>query len=225
MQYVGGKAKLGAQLVRHIRPAGKVIWEPFCGGLNMTWHLCQAGASFVVCSDVHAPLIALCQALQAGWVPPDHVTREEYQAAKVLPDTDPLKAFIGIGCSFGGKWFGGYAVNARGYNYARCAKNSCLKIVGLPVRFFCADFFTVTPMRGLCLYLDPPYRGTQGYVSGSFDPDKFWDRCLDWKRAGSEVWISEYSAPAGFTVVTEQQHRRKLNLNDGVETIERLFTC
>ena len=38
-----------------------------------------------------------------------------------------LTGFVGFGCSFGGKWFGGYARNAGGTNYAAQSKRSLLK--------------------------------------------------------------------------------------------------
>ena len=61
-------------------------------------------------SDVNRPLITMYKALQDGWIPPSTVTEEMYAEYKGIQDAeDPLTAFIGIGCSFSGKWFGGYA--------------------------------------------------------------------------------------------------------------------
>ena len=108
MQYLGGKRthSLGKKIADTIAPKG--LWfEAFAGGLSVSVELARYGPGIVM--DIHPGLIALYQACMLGYVPPLNVTKEEYHAAKALPDSDPLKAFIGFACSFGGKWFGGYA--------------------------------------------------------------------------------------------------------------------
>lgn len=110
VQYLGGKTLIAKQLAAVIadyRRPGQAVWDAFCGGLSVAAALEEEGP--VYASDINAPLIALYRAVQGGWRPPAAVSRETYEAAKALPDTDPMKAFCGIGASFGGKWFGGYA--------------------------------------------------------------------------------------------------------------------
>ena len=56
------------------------------------------------------------KALQSGWEPPDIVTEAEYQYIKDHKDEDPaLAGFVGFGCTFGAKWFAGYARDKRGH--------------------------------------------------------------------------------------------------------------
>lgn len=124
MQYLGGKTRIAkaiAEIVNAER-GDRVFWEPFCGGLSVSVKLAAHGPGIV--SDANPALIALYQAVRDGWDPPGHVSEEEYSAAKALPDSDPRKAFIGFGCSFGGKWFGGYARNARGDDYVGATQRS-----------------------------------------------------------------------------------------------------
>jgi DNA adenine methylase len=150
-------------------------------------------------TDVCAPLIHLYRAVQAGWVPPDRVTAEEYRAARDLPDTDPLKSFAGFGCSFGGKWFAGWARTIPGKMDHRYTKRGLLRDVPKVRAFGIVDFLVETPRPiPLALYLDPPYRGTTSY-GAAFDHDLFWTRAAEWARF-TDVWVSEYAAPIGQVV-------------------------
>ncbi len=110
MNYVGSKVKHIKGILPLIlanRKSNQVYVEPFVGGANVIMHVTgdRIGA------DSNKYLIALLEALQRGWVPPSNITEEEYSAVKNNPETyDPwLVGFIGFGCSFGAKWFGGYA--------------------------------------------------------------------------------------------------------------------
>ena len=55
----------------------------------------------------------------------DNISEEEYKLAKTRKDH--LKAFVGFGCSFAGKYFGGYARGSEERNYCSNAKHSILK--------------------------------------------------------------------------------------------------
>lgn len=210
MQYLGGKTRIAKQLaaeIDKIRRPGQWVWDAFCGGLSMTVALSKNGP--VYSTDACVPLIALYRAVQAGWDPPTEVSREQWQAAKALPDTDPMKAFCGFGCSFGGKWFGGYAHDANGTrnrdgvpsNYALSAKRK-LAASAPHVRALDALNFLdqePRPSDGV-LYLDPPYAGTTGYDGvTAFDHARFRQRCAEWS-AHSHVFVSEYQMPFGQVV-------------------------
>src|SRR5690606_25333346 len=130
------------------------------------------------------------------------LSREEWNAARELPDSNPLKAFAGFGCSFGGKWFDGYA-RSHGRNYAdengrACVRRvSALRAAGCSLH--CIDFLSVEPFDfGGVLYLDPPYRGVTGY-SLPFDHDAFDRRVHAWSRI-VPVFVSEYALPYGREV-------------------------
>jgi DNA adenine methylase len=227
MQYLGGKTRIAKQIVAQL-PDAKCVWEPFCGGLNMTLELAKR-YEFVGASDLHPGPIALGQALKDGWQPPIEVSREDWYAAKLLPDTDPRKAFIGFGCSFGGKWFGGYAKDdpAHGSYFAGACGAFCERLRPLTTRIAFArlDFMTQTPQPGIPLiYCDPPYAGTTGYETGDWDPDAFWARCREWVAQGSRVFVSEYS---GQGLLVWEGKPRKSSMNKGetgaVTVTERLY--
>lgn len=198
MRYLGGKFRFARRIAAAIDPhrRGLPIWDAFCGGLSVAGAL----GGEVHASDTHAALINLYRAVQDGWMPPAEVSREEYESAKLLPDTNPLKAFCGFGCSFGGRYFAAYAHgrdNGTGSYSTMCgsARNSLLKLVPRIASFAVLDFFAVDPRPGRALYLDPPYRGTAGY-GGIFNHDAFEARALQW-AALCPVFVSEYEFPYG----------------------------
>jgi DNA adenine methylase len=209
MRYLGGKSRIAKQLAAVIdqyREPGQWVWDPFCGGLSMAAALSAKGP--VLASDANPALIALYQAVRDGWQPPTEVSREQYAAARQLPDSDPLKAFCGFGCSFGGVWFAGQA--APRYNTARVPRlysmeSSSANILRRDVpkvpEFAMIDFLAVEPHdSGMVLYLDPPYRGTTGYAAtGPFDHARFDARARQWAEFGP-VFVSEYDFPGGIEV-------------------------
>ena len=158
-----------------------------------------------VASDIHPDLILMWQALQKGWRPPDTVSLEEYRMLK-KSSPSALRNFAGFGCSFAGKWFGGYARDGRGggRNYAARACRSLLrKIQNLQdVEFYhksYMDFDQKLLRHPALVYCDPPYRAsTADYASGLFDAEAFWQ----WVREQScTVLVSEYEAPEDFEKV------------------------
>lgn len=201
MQYLGGKTRIAKHIAAIINANrdGRTVWDAFCGGLSVSVAL----GGRVVASDNNEALISTYKATKAGWIPPDSVSEDDYHAAKSLPDSDPLKAFIGFGCSFGGKWFGGYARTNpnRDYqqNYCLLAKNHIITNTSKLTETHHIDFLGVEPRpTSVILYLDPPYRGTTGYRY-TFDHDRFYERVLQWSRY-TDVFVSEYDLPIGVCV-------------------------
>ena len=225
MQYLGGKTRIAKALaaeINKVRRPGQLVWDAFCGGLSMSCALSVAGP--VLSTDACAPLIALYQAVQAGWEPPTVLSREEYHVARSLPDSDPLKAFAGFGCSFGGKWFGGYASGFNGpLTYVQLAARNVKRSVTAGCKLARISFLDVEP--GPCdavLYLDPPYRGTTGYAGvPPFDYDAFGQAVVDWSEF-ADVFVSEYAFPIG-AVVWERASRGTLGLTHGVAHVEHLY--
>ena len=67
----------------------------------------------------------------------------DYQYIKNNPDEKPyLTGFVGFGCSFAGKWFGGYAKDNTGRNFCLNAYNSIMrKMDGFKdTQFECKDY-------------------------------------------------------------------------------------
>lgn len=234
MRYMGGKARIAKRLAATIHecvPHVDQFWDAFCGGLSMSVALSTYGR--VISSDAHPALISLYRAVRDGWEPPEKVTRDTYTHARNLPDSDPLKAFCGVGCSFGGKWFGGYAeprVYARtatnhggALNYARSGRRAVKRDSHVPAEIACVDFLQVQPrpIDG-AIYCDPPYENTTGYAAtGVFDHVQFVRRVREWS-AFTHVFVSEYSFSVGRVVWTSELHV-KVGGDRGKRATERLF--
>jgi DNA adenine methylase len=230
MHYNGGKAAVAKEFASIIasREGGGVYWEPFVGAASV---ICRPELSKFQRkgSDASKWIIALLIAVKQGWVPPTHVSEEEYLAAKA---NDPalsvqLRAFIGYGCSFGGKWFGGYARSGT-RNYALNAHNSLLKQAPVLdyITLYWADYRQQP--YGFCdvIYCDPPYKGTTRCGSSDeFDHEEFWTWCRARTYEGSKVYVSELAAPPDFTELYHKPIRDGLRRNDKQPMVERLFIC
>lgn len=167
------------------------------------------------------------QGLQNGWRPPEVITKDDYYAVKNNMDDNPaLAGFVGFGCSFGGKWWGGLAANKKGDNYCARAERSLLKdLPGVQsATFTCLDYKDVEVPDGAVVYADPPYANTTGYSLGVFNSDEFWDYMRKLSKR-CDVYISEEQAPDDFECVWEQELTRTLdyNKNNQPKKIERLF--
>lgn len=202
MRYLGGKHRIAKELGAYLRTRqeGRYFVEPFCGALNIT---CQMSGPRLAC-DASPYLFSLYRGLREGWEPPDVVTEELYRHLKTTKDpADPLTAFVGYGCCFGGGFFTGYARSSGARNYAGDAKRSLARKMALctEVTFACCDYARLTPGPGCLVYCDPPYAGTTGYGAvGKFDSPDFWRRTQEWAHAGALVLVSEYVAPIGRCV-------------------------
>ena len=195
--YQGGKHRHAKRIVA-VLPEKPIVWEPFCGGLSVTVELAKRSCKLIA-TDKNKALIALYRSVRAGWMPP-YVSERVYANARNLPDTDPLKAFCAVGCSYGGKWFGGFARNASQRDYAAEALRGLQrKLEALPaVNPRYCDFLRQKVRRdvapSLLIYADPPYEGTTGYAAvGVFDNAAFWRKCRAWAHAGAAVYVSEYT--------------------------------
>ena len=126
MQYFGGKARLAPQIVTYLNSirGSRHFHEPFVGGANIVSNMIGCRFAYDLCQ----PLITMYNALQTGWVPPIKVSETDYNLLNERRDAcDPMTAFAGFGCSFAGKYFGGYARDNTGRNYASNAKNSLMQ--------------------------------------------------------------------------------------------------
>lgn len=223
MRYLGGKARIAKELIKifnNYRKPDQLYVEPFVGGANIIALMDNPRLAF----DKHPQLIALYKALQQGWIPPNTVTEEEYKKAKSGAYPDYLTAFIGFGCSFGGKYFAGYARSGT-RNYCLNAKNSLLK--QLPkikdIQFNCKDYKELI-FNNAMIYCDPPYAKTTKYTLGEFNSNEFWDTMRKWSESNI-VLISEYQAPEDFECIWEKQTKTDLRGKDSnkIIRIEKIF--
>ena len=227
MQYMGGKSRISKQIAEILNSAidkNTPFVSLFCGSCAIE---SKVQADVKILNDKHPYLIAMWQALQNGWMPPDVVTKEEYYRVKANMDENPaLTGFIGFGCSFGGKWWGGYAKDKRGDDYCGQAKRGLLKdLVGIQsATFTCLDYRDVEIPDGAVVYCDPPYVNTTGYTVGQFDTDEFWNYMRQLSKR-CDVYISEESAPDDFECIWSKEKVRTLEKSDNVGRVkvEKLF--
>lgn len=227
MQYMGGKSRISKQIAEILNSAidkDTPFASLFCGSCAIE---SKVQADVKILNDKHPYLIAMWQALQNGWMPPDVVTKEEYYRVKANMDENPaLTGFVGFGCSFGGKWWGGYAKDKRGDDYCGQAKRGLLKdLVGIQsATFTCLDYHDVEIPDGAVVYCDPPYVNTTGYTVGQFDTNEFWDYMRQLSNR-CDVYISEESAPDDFECIWSKEKVRTLEKSDNVGRVkvEKLF--
>ena len=227
MQYMGGKSRISKQISEILNSAidkDMPFVSLFCGSCAIE---SKVQADVKILNDKHPYLIAMWQALQNGWMPPDVVTKEEYYRVKANMDENlALTGFVGFGCSFGGKWWGGYAKDKRGDDYCGQAKRGLLKdLVGIQsATFTCLDYRDVEIPDGAVVYCDPPYVNTTGYTVGQFDTNEFWDYMRQISKR-CDVYISEESAPDDFEYIWSKEKIRTLEKSDNVRRVkvEKLF--
>ena len=232
MQYMGGKFRIRKQVASYlnsIREESQPYWEPFVGAAWILEQVNKKGPNYA--SDANPYLISMWKALQDGWEPPATITEEQYLSIRNGQRDYPpeLVAFVGFGCSWGGKWFGGYARGKEGRNYALNAKNSVMRQIHnlTSVKFFVGNFLeTFVPERKMLIYCDPPYATTTDYdaIEDEWDAKAFWDRVRWLEEHGHTVITSEYSAPEDAHCVLEIPTRTDMRSTNGQDPrIEKLF--
>lgn len=165
--------------------------------------------------------------LQNGYELPEYISKEQYKYIKEHKDENPiLTGFVGFGCSFGGKWFGGFAKNKTNTNYASQSKRSVMKdMPNLKSAIFtCLDYKDVVIPKGSVIYADPPYNNTTGYGGEKFNTEEFWEYMRKISK-DNKVFVSELKAPDDFECIWERPFTRTLdrNKNNQFKVIEKLF--
>lgn len=233
MRYVGGKTRIANWIELNLlqfTQSAKLYLEPFMGSgavlTKMVKHFptCLAG-------DSHPDLVAMWQALQKGWQPPENISKEEYYAIKNYPSPDPLKGLVGFGSSFGGKFFGGYVDtvwdkrNLRQTKpYLKAAVNSVIRDANIikDVTIQCCDYSNWKLDQPALIYCDPPYLNTLGYSgTDKFDWNRFELQAKAWARLGHTVIISESRHIDGTEIIAERKRKSFLRVAKGEENSVR----
>ena len=227
MQYFGGKSKIVKYIVPYlesVRKEKQLYIEPFIGGCSVISNMSGERIGY----DFNEYLIELYKAIQEGYELPDTITKEEYDYIKQHKDENKaLTGFVGFGCSFAAKWFGGYARDKRKKcDFAYTAKQGLSKKFKTmqDVKFIWSDYKQLKP-SGCLIYCDPPYvNTTQAYGTGDFDTEEFWDVMREWSK-NNDVYISEYVAPDDFECVLEIQTKTDIRNGENQldKRVEKLF--
>ena len=233
MRYFGGKQRIAKPLSEFLNSQlteGQTFIDLFCGSCNVVSNIRQDVARYA--NDKNKYLPVMFQQLQQGFKLPREVSDEVYQMVKTMPE-DTLeqiatKCFVGFGCSFAGKWWGGYARGGEGRNYAENAYNSTMKKVAKmqDVGFFCMDYSDFVCPTGSLVYCDIPYKGTTQYSAvGAFDHGAFYAWAKEQKQC--RILVSEYkhNVPEGAKIVWEHTSKKDIRNKDGEQeaTTEVLF--
>lgn len=215
MRYNGSKGGCTAiaRIIQCFLTSTSVYWEPFLGAAKIMQYVrCE----YRYGSDIDRPIVTLLKMVQRGWQPTLPVTEEDHGLYKKYWEecsysADPMVAFLGYGCSFGGMFFHKFIrpENNHGKDAGEETWSSLLKQrpglsdVSLRVWDYRDGAWMETPS---VIYCDVPYDGTQacGSVKEKFDSSTFWDWALSQTRH-STVLVSEYDCPYSRAVVVWQK--------------------
>jgi DNA adenine methylase len=228
VQYLGGKQRIARSIARVVLATtdrrSRYV-EPFLGGGSVMRALAPHFAD-AVAGDWSEDVCLLWQAVRDGWEPPTSVTEAEYEALRRSPPS-ALRGFVGFGCSFGGKFFGGFARGSRNYASLSAAPVERARGAASSLRLVARRDYgdwdgEVGPDS--VVYCDAPYAETTGYASsrGGFCHDRFWRTCDAWVDRGAHVYVSEQRGPAHWNILWEHPHRKRVAGCTGVLT-DHLF--
>jgi len=226
MKYLGSKARIVndlKELVCDGRKPGQFVVDPFCGGCNFIDRI--PNPRYI--SDSHYYLIAMWDRLvNHNWDPPSHVSEDLYKELQHNPrGHEPwLVGFVGFGCSFGAKWFAGYARgNTRNYalETARALRLQADRLQGSIIEH--RHYQNIVIPDNSIIYCDPPYNRTTEYDQ-EFNSSRFWDWVRQMIAKGHRVYVSEYQAPSDFVCIYEKPVNCSIAENRKETRIEKLFT-
>jgi len=206
MRYMGSKARHAKEILSIVlrdRLPDQWYVEPFVGGFNMMDKVDGPRLA----NDLHFYLIELFREVQNGWIPPA-IDKETYNDVQHNRDFWPsyFVGFVGFGCSFGGKWFGGFArggKTAAGHSRdhslesSRALTKQASRLKNVRITNYSYDSLPI-PSKSV-IYCDPPYRKTTLYAN-RFDNDLFWSWCRNMSQHHT-LFVSEYEAPEDFECV------------------------
>lgn len=228
MKYMGSKNRHAKEMLPIIltnRAPDQWYVEPFVGGFNMI----DKVTGNRIANDSNFYLIELFKAIQGGWSPPSIVTEAEYNSVRNNKDDYPpyFVGFVGFGCSYSGKWFGGYArgntSKGEPRNYALESKKNILKQNITGIFIFNKNYLELEIPENSIIYCDPPYYGTTKYKD-DFDHKVFWSWVREQHIKGHSVFVSEYNAPDDFECIWQKTVNNTLVKETGSKRgTERLF--
>ena len=233
MKYMGSKNRIAKHILPIIlkdRKENQYYVEPFVGGANMI----DKVGGLRIGGEFNKYIANMWIELEKGWIPKNNYTKQEYDFIKNNKNNCLYETgYVGICCSYSGKWFGGFAGKVttkqgiRDYQDEahRNLLNQVKNIKGIQFKHSSYDELEI-PNNSI-IYCDPPYDGTTQYKD-SFDSSKFWQWCREKAKQGHQIFISEYNAPDDFECLWQQEVKSSLSAN-GITggnkvSVEKLFT-
>ena len=224
-RYEGGKNKIGKEIHKKLVALescnGKTnlaYLEPFVGMAGVLRHFNEGERELYAC-DANADIVSFWKHLQTDWTPPMFCNAETYNNAKLLPSPDPLRAFYGFGCSYGGCYFMGFAGKYSDRNYAKESYNAVMKVKPLiqNVTFLEPQSYAEFEPCNMLIYCDPPYATafSNSKLFKTFNSEAFWDTMRKWS-SDNIVAISEVSAPSDFIPIWSKRLARTNNTRKNI---------
>ena len=232
MKYMGSKNRIAKDILPIIlkdRRENQYYVEPFVGGANVI----DKVDGLRIGGEFNKYIANMWIELEKSWIPKNNYTKQEYDFIKNNKDNYLHETgYVGICCSYSGKWFGGFAGRVKTKqgirDYQDEAHRNLLSqvknIKGIEIKHSSYDELEI-PSSSI-IYCDPPYEGTTQYKD-SFDNNKFWQWCRDMTNKGHKVFISEYNAPSDFKCIWSQEVKSSLSANGmtggNKVSVEKLF--
>jgi len=232
MKYAGAKTRIFEKILPIIlkgRYLNQPYVEPFLGGANSM----QFVDGIRIGGEFNCYIASMWKDLLIGWKP-DTITKDEYKNIKLNKDEhhQSTVGWVGVACSYSGKWFGGFAGKLatkggeRDYQ-AEAHKNLEKQLPlldGLQVSNCSYDELEI-PENSI-VYCDPPYADTLKYKD-DFNSDEFWEWAREKVKQGHKLFVSEYKAPSDFICVWQQEVKSSLSANGksggSKGSVEKLF--
>lgn len=224
MRYFGGKSKLRKVIIpilNHYAKQKNIYIEPFVGGGSIFFEVAHKNK---IAGDKCLDLILMYNAIKNGWNPPNTITKELYNKLK-KEKSSALRGFAAFSCSFGGKWFGGYAKGRDSFGFERnycyeakiALRRKFNKTINQSIDFIYGDYYKLLQnIENALIYCDPPYKDTCKHfgIVGGFSNDRFWKimREVSLLEKNNMVIISEIAAPKDFKILTSDE--KKYGMSD-----------
>ena len=227
MKYQGSKRRIQKEILEIIlkdRKENQYYVEPFMGGCNV---ICEVEGNRIG-NDLNEYISSMWyEMIYNNWLPPNNVTETEYIHIKDNKHLYPkyLVGFVGVSLTFGSTWFGTYARNKRGTNYAISGRDNLIKQIEKlkGIKIYSCDYKDIDIPKNSIIYCDPPYKNTTGYKD-KFNHYEFYKWCFKMKELGHVIFISEYDMPSEFKEVWRKELSTNLNAKYKNKPIEKLFT-
>ena len=229
MQYMGSKNSISEYIVPILQDEIekneiKCYVEPFVGGANIIDKIkCKKKIGI----DIHEELIELLKYTQNHELP-QTITEEEYYEVKKnkWKYEKWYLGFVGFCCSFGSKYFAGFARGNDKRDRVNEAKRNLERQNLKNIQFECGNYDSISFKKAL-IYCDPPYEGVKNYNSTEkFDKNKLIEWCLE-EAKENIVYLSEYDIRhPNFKEVWSIQHYKSLGSGINLKSkksIEKLY--
>lgn len=236
MQYMGSKNRFAKELIpiiqSYITPSTKGYLEPFVGGGNL---IDKVECDNKFGCDLNEYLIELLKHCQETVEDvPNFILKDDYVKVKNNKEDYPIwyQGLIGF-CSFGNKFWNGYASNnkddisgERTKSYFKSLKEQSPNLKGIKFKH-CSFQDINTDISNYVIYCDPPYRGTTKYKTNPFPYEEYYDWCRKMAK-NNIVLCSEYWMPDDFECIWSKETKANFDSNRKLgdtknNRIERLY--